>query len=220
MRFPHEDDQYEQLSFSTFCKEIGVSDDTGVFALCRAEIVPGQTGRCDSEKMGPVGIHRWIDAENKCECGRTEPLDIYTNDHYVTVDMLWSSFPVIAAIPYGFVRHIELNTPEQEDALLREPHHLRTFQEMLRYMIEWDWAYDLGSREAAADVCHGMLSVMNMPQPVYDWVIEEIPFGRLGRFLSGNTDAADRTSDLIPPLTTEALEWLEKLMNDSREYET
>jgi hypothetical protein len=65
-----------------------------------------------------------------------------------------------------------------------------------------------------------MLSVMNMPQPVYDWVVNEVPFGRLGRYLSGNTDAAARTTDTIPPLTPEAQKWLEQLMRDSIEYET
>jgi hypothetical protein len=134
--------------------------------------------------------------------------------------MIYSSYPVIAAVPHGFVRHIELNTPEQEARLLREPHNLRTYQELLRYLVEWAWVYDLGSREATAEVCHGMLSVMNMPQPVYDWVVNEVPFGRLGRFLSGNTDAAARTTDTIPPLTPEAQEWLEQLMRDSIEYET
>jgi hypothetical protein len=207
-------------NFSTFHKEIGVSDDTGIFGVCRAEVVPGRTGRCDINRMGPVGNHRWIDAENKCDCGKTEPLDVITNDHYITVDMIYSSYPVIAAVPHGFVRHIELNTPEQEARLLREPHNLRTYQELLRYLVEWAWVYDLGSREATAEVCHGMLSVMNMPQPVYDWVVNEVPFGRLGRFLSGNTDAAARTTDTIPPLTPEAQEWLEQLMRDSIEYET
>jgi hypothetical protein len=207
-------------NFNTFHKEIGVSDDTGIFGVCRAEIVLGKTGRCDTNRMGPVGNHLWIESENKCDCGKTEPLDVITNDHYVTVDMIYSSYPVIAAVPYGFVRHIELNTPEQEDKLLREPHNLRTYQELLRYLVEWAWAYDLGSREATARVCYGMLSVMDMPSVVYDWVINEVPFGRLGRFLSGNTDAAARTTDTIPPLTTEAQEWLEKLINYSIDYET
>jgi hypothetical protein len=207
-------------NFNKFYKEIGVSDNTGFFGVCRAEIVPGRTGRCDTNRMGPVGNHRWIDAENKCDCGKTEPLDAITNDHYITFDMIYSSYPVIAAVPYGFVRHIELNTAEQEAIIIREPHNLRTYQELLRYLVEWAWAYDLGSREATAQVCHGMLSVMNIPQPVYDWVVNEIPFGRLGRFLSGNTDAAARTTDIIPPLTTEAQEWLEQLVCDSIDYET
>lgn len=209
-------------SLDIFDKEIGVSDDTGIFALCRAEIVPdrrdGENQRCDIDHMGPVGIHRWIDAENKCECGRTEPLNGFTNDHYVTVDMVYSSFAVIAAIPYGFVMHIELNTEEQESLLLREPHHLRTFQELMRYFVEWDWAYSLGSRESAAEVCHGMMTVMEMPSAVYDWVVNEVPFGRLGQFLSGHPDAAARTTDVIPPLTTEAREWLEKLILECTNY--
>jgi hypothetical protein len=112
-----------------------------------------------------------------------------------------------------------LNTVEQEDLLLREPHHLRTFQELLRYLVEWEWAYNLGSREAAAEVCHGMLSVMNMPTVVHDWVINEVPFGRLGRFLSGNVDAAARTTEEIPPLTVESKEWLNKLFIDCMNYE-
>lgn len=211
------------IDFSKFDKEIGVTDDSGIFALCRAEIVPnkkdGKNLRCDVDRMGPVGIHRWVDAENRCECGRTEPLNGFTNDHYVTVDMVYSSYAVIAAVPYGFVMHIELNTAEQEDLLLREPHHLRTFQELLRYLVEWEWAYNFGSREAAAEVCHGMLSVMNMPTAVYDWVINEVPFGRLGRFLSGHVDAAARTTEEIPQLTTEAKEWLNKLFIDCRNYE-
>jgi hypothetical protein len=60
---------------------------------------------------------------------------------------------------------------------------------------------------------------MNMPTAVYDWVINEVPLGRLGRFLSGHVDAAARTIEEIPPLTTEAKEWLNKLFIDCRNYE-
>ena len=186
----------------------------GMYALCRAEVVDvgGKNRRCDNGRMGPVGVHRWIETENRCECGRTEPLNKYTNDHFVTLADVHGFRTVIAALPYGFVMFLELKADEMEQRLLLEPNHVRSLQELLRYFVEWDWAYGLGSREAAAELCHGMLSVMEMPSGVYDWVVSEVPFGRLGRFLSGHTDAAARTTDAIPPLTTEAQEWLENLM--------
>ena len=196
-----------------FYRKQGVNDTKGLFCVTKFDDIPkqlldnGSYIRCDAGHPGPRSFHSWNGA--LCACGLSTPPDEITGHHVVKVDDVYTSFPVIDAYPYGAIVYIELTTPELEEKLILEPHHARTFQEILRYLIEWDWAHtELNSTEEIAIVSNGIVNILNIPTSIKNWVIDNVPEEKLGRFLKGETNARERTTKHIPDLTTELDEWL------------
>ncbi|NBQ89605.1 MAG: tripartite tricarboxylate transporter substrate binding protein, partial [Betaproteobacteria bacterium] len=75
-------------------------------------------------------------------------LVVPANSPWRSMSDLIACYPVFEALPYGIILYIELKDPLKEEEAIRLPNHTRTLQEMLRYIVEWDWAYDvLGNRE-------------------------------------------------------------------------
>lgn len=196
-------------------KEIGINDNKGIFAVCKVINVPLSDeeyldqDRCDRGSIGPSGFHIWNEETSKCSCGLEERPNEITKDHIITIEDVAAYSCVIEALPYGFVVYIEMHDSELEEEMIRWPHHCRTLQEILRYIVEWAWAYEeLGNREEIAEVCHGMMIVLDVPKDIYDWIVATIPPEKVGRYLAGHPDARARTTEVIPDLSDEASAWL------------
>ena len=207
-----------------FYRKQGVDDNRGLFCVTKFDVIPkqfldnGDYIRCDAGYPGPRSFHYWDGTE--CSCGLSTPPDPSTGHHIVHLDNVRASLPVIDAYPYGAIIYIELHPEELEDQLILEPHHTRTLQELLRYLIEWDWAYtELNSIEEIAVISNGIVNTLNIPSSIKDWVIANVPEEKLGRFLKGETNARERTTKQIPDLTEELDEWLYSKISKCRTYQ-
>ena len=121
--------------------------------------------------------------------------------------------------PHGLVVYFELKNELDEETLIRMPHHARSIQEILRYIVEWDWAFtELGSTEQVAKTCHGIMSVINMPSSIKDFIVNTVPCEKLGRFLQGHPDARARTIEYIPGLPDDLSEWLYEKIDSCRPF--
>jgi hypothetical protein len=190
-------------------KIIGETDNIGLFCLTRADVVLEESGRCNPLTTGPASFHVWDEESNLCSCGLDKQPDIFTGDHFVDIQMIDGYHVLIEGMPYGFIVYVELIADVLEDQMALMPYHCRTLQEMFRYLVEWSWAYtDLGSQEEVARVAHGMLISMNFPDEMRQWIIDSVPFEKLGRFLRGDLNANERTIEEIPPLRDDIDEWL------------
>lgn len=196
----------------------GVNDTPGFFAIAQhveisgiqTETEDGTYLRCDSNsRKGPQGFHKWLGTS--CTCGSNEKPHGLTGHHHVRFDNMIAIFPIIEAVPYGHIMYFELDNQEDEIATIEGFHteHARTLQEIFRLLLEWDFAYtELGSREPVAVVSHGMVEVLDIPQSIKDWIINNIPAEKIGRYLRGDANARVRTTETIPPLSDEFSEWL------------
>lgn len=198
-------------------KIVGDTDDVGFFGI--AQHVPISTlqveqdgsVRCDAtSRKGPQGFHVWLG--DVCSCGKTEPPYAPTGNHYIAFGDLAAIFPVIEALPYGHIMYFELLNPENEVKAIQEVHSdcARTLQEVFRLLLEWDFAYmTLGSTERIAEVSHGIVEVLEIPESIKDWILTEVPAEKIVRFIEGNPNAQQRADiEEIPPLSDEFSEWL------------
>jgi len=178
--------------------------------------------RCDSYKtLGPTGFHKWDSTNNLCSCGLTEMPDPKVGNHSVILDQLKCLYPVIEASPFGIIIYFEFRDDETE--LRASKQHFSTcahsIQELFRLMLEWEFAATtLGSTEDVAVTSANMLQVLDMPQNIRDWVISEVPPEKVARFLAGNTNAQDRTTDPIPDLTQEFYDWVYNKITQCRSF--
>jgi len=207
MRFA--DEPFQDGVVPRMNKIVGSTDNIGLFCLTRADTVKEESGRCNPLTTAPASFHVWNPDTSLCSCGvNTEP-DIFTGDHFVDVGMIDGYHIILEGLPYGFVVYVELIADVLEEQMAYMDYHCRTLQEMLRYLVEWSWAYtDLGSTEEVARTAHGVLVSLELPDEMRQWVIDTIPFERLGRFLRGDQDANARTTELIPSLREDIDEWL------------
>ena len=206
-------------------KTVGINDTTGFFAISKVaqipvkDVVEGEDTRCDRGKIGPSSLHRWDETSGLCACGSTEPPDPVTGDHLIAMQDLVVCYPVFEAMPHAIILYIELKDPAQEEEAIREPNHTRTLQEMLRYIIEWDWAYTtLGNREEIAALCNSIVSTLAVPTEVTEWVIDQVPAEKVGRFLQGHPDARSRTTEPIPELPDFVSSWMHSLIVNCRTF--
>jgi len=211
-----------------FIKTIGVNDNKGLFGIAKfehpGEFMPGDAmdQRCDSYKtLGPTGFHKWDSTNNLCSCGLTEMPDPKVGNHSVILDQLKCLYPVIEASPFGIIIYFEFRDDETE--LRASKQHFSTcahsIQELFRLMLEWEFAATtLGSTEDVAVTSANMLQVLDMPQNIRDWVISEVPPEKVARFLAGNTNAQDRTTDPIPDLTQEFYDWVYNKITQCRSF--
>jgi hypothetical protein len=190
-------------------KIVGETDNIGLFCLTRAQVISEETGRCAALKTGPMSFHTWNEVNQVCSCGLATAPNLFTGDHYVEPDMIDGYQVILEGLPYGFVVYVELIADVLEEQMAYMDYHCRTLQEMLRYLVEWSWAYtDLGSTQEVARTAHGVLVSLELPDEMRQWVIDTIPFERLGRFLRGDQDANARTTEAIPSLREDIDEWL------------
>lgn len=219
------DEPNEPGAVGYFDKIVGVNDNKGFFAVCKMIVVPpkdvieGEDDRCDRGTYGPSGLHRWDETANQCSCGSTEQPNEITGDHVIVLEDLLAYYPILEAIPHGFVVYIELKDAALEEEAIRWPHHTRTLQEMLRYIIEWSWAHDaLGNREEIAVICKGIVDTLSVPSFVEEWVLADVPPEKVGRYLQGHPDARARTTEPIPELPADVSAWIHELIINCRTF--
>jgi len=206
-------------------KIVGDTDDVGIFGIAQhvtlggVQVLDGETIRCDANsRKGPHGFHSWTGSQ--CSCGSTEPPYPLTGHHYAAFGKITAIFPVIEALPYGHIMYFEMVDPEDEVKTIQEQHtdSSRTLQEVFRLLLEWDYAYtELGNRERIAEVSHGMVEVLQIPESIKTWLLTELPMEKVSRFLSGVENAQERADvSEIPPLSDEFSEWLYDKISTTR----
>lgn len=220
-------DQPNHLGGVGFFEKLpGITDRNGFFAISGARQNPRniqqENGlrRCDSNAYGPYGFHRWSEINQVCSCGSEDMPEPAMGHHLITLENLATVMVVIEAYPYGYVLYFELNNEEDEETCIKMAHSdcARTLQELFRLMVEWEFAHkELGSGELTATTCSGMLEVLQMPQSVRNYLLQQVPNEKVARFLSGNTNAQDRNPvETIPLLSEEFDLWLEnKIIHSS-----
>ena len=206
-------------------KRINHNDDVGFFLIAQhlpiknIQVMDGDIIRCDATaKTGPQGFHTWDGSV--CSCGRTDEPYGLTAHHYLTFPNMAAIYPIIEAVPSGHILYFELLNPEDEVKLIKESHSdgARTLQEVFRLLLEWDFAYtELGNRERIAEVSHGIVQILDIPENIKTWILSEVPGEKVSRFLAGLPDAQERAdSSTIPPLTDEFSEWLHDKITHTR----
>lgn len=83
-------------------------------------------------------------------------------------------------------------------------------------MLEWDFAYtELGNRELVAESCHGMVTSLEIPTTIKNWLLSDLPDEKVARFIKGDTNANEPTPrSAVPDLSDEFNTWVcEKILN-------
>lgn len=169
--------------------------------------------RCDAgqSQYGPMAFHVWDPVAEVCNCGADSAPYALTGNHDLPFNEL-GFLSIVFGNPGvgGHVVYIESTDADAEERVVRNRHSAaaRSMQELLRLMMEWEVALDeFGSTEPMAQVAKNMLTGMNMPQDVRDWIWTNVPPNKVQRFLQGNTAAQD--ADDPPDITGTVVEpWL------------
>jgi hypothetical protein len=221
-------EQILEGSAEFFIKTIGINDNKGLFCIAKADhpasFIPSDAmdQRCDAYRnVGPRGFHMWDETTNLCSCGSTDKPNAKTGNHKVIMEQLKSLFPVIEAVPYGFLLYLEFRDDETEEETLvaQATTFTRSIQEVFRLLLEWEFAAtQLGSTEDIATTAAGMASVLDIPQNLRDWIINQVPPEKVGRYLAGNPNARARTTEPIPDLSQEFHDWVYNKMKQCRSF--
>lgn len=217
-------------SMGTLVKTEGYNDHKGFFLLCRDVMLPenqhGEVGvidgelryRCDRGSWGPIGSHTWDDALQACNCGAVEQANTICDQHWVTLQGNKCAFIVAqAANRGGYLMYIEFHNRLHEEAMLSLPNtdSARTFPEMFKLLLEWDFAYTtLNNREQVAETAHSFLAGIDMPASIREWIETAVPAQGVERFLLGDTNARVRLTG-VPDMTDEFEEWVSDIVGDS-----
>lgn len=204
-------------------KVIGDTDNIGFFSFNPAvSRKSASAGRCDDGlKWGPMSFHKVTDGS--CDCGNID-VDPST-EHlcslgYAPLEAISYSMPILTEPPVGYMCYQELADQTLEDLYCQ--HHwncnARTLQEIFKLMYEWSDCHTLlGNSDPIAVVAHDLLEVLEVPQEVQDWVRSEMPDGPVIRFLSGDTNARERPSN-IPDLPDFFSHWLWQRLDEIFAY--
>lgn len=171
--------------------------------------------RCDAgqnrPQYGPAGFHVWDETAGVCNCGADSAPYSLTGNHDLPINEL-TYISVVFGNPGvgGQVVYIESSNAEAEERVVRGLHTVstRTLQDMLRLLMEWEIAYDdFGSPEPMAAVAKNMLTGLDMPQDVRDWVWTNVPPNKVQKYLEGDVHAQD--AEEPPDITGTVVEdWL------------
>ena len=210
-----------------FYKFIGKTDNFGLFMFTKLDKptnfmpITDRDRRCDYyASAAPRGFHLWDEVAGVCTCGRTDKPDTLTAAHFVLPD-LKCLYPVLDCSPYGAILYCEFHDEDKEleqlEGVLNT--YTRTLQEQLRYLAEWDYcAREFGNTEEVAVTAQGMMSVLAMPEFLYDWLITTVPPEKVGRYLAGHPNARARSSEPIPNLIIPFWDWLKEKLATSRNF--
>lgn len=213
----HVYEEAENLSLHDyFYKIIGHSDHEGVFMFAKLDVPTNfmlptdRDRRCDFyAKKAPRGFHLWDVEAGKCACGRDDQPDSLTAAHFVLPD-LKCLYPVVDCSPYGAILYCEFHDEEKELEQLEGAlnTYTRTLQEQFRYLAEWDYvAREFGNTEEVALCAQGMMSVLEMPEFLYNWLLDAVPPEKIGRYLAGHAHARARTTEPIPNFIVPFWQW-------------
>jgi hypothetical protein len=210
-----EDQPKHRGGVGSYVKSIGNNDNVGVFTVARCTQLSGDfTDRCDYGKVGPVGWHEWDETKKVCSCGSKQMPDLSLRDHVQSMPTIKWTDIVFDGAPYGYICYFEHFDPDLDEIVRRDNQtSALTLQEIFVTMLEWDWAWENGSTNPIAECCHGMLSVMEMPDSVREWLIGNVSAQRVKKFLRGDSDANARgsRSPWFPP---EYDDWVSHLIID------
>lgn len=199
----------------SYVKSLGNNDAVGVFTVARCTQLPvDYADRCDKGKVGPVGWHEWDEEKKICSCGSKEKPDTSLRDHVQSMSKIKWTDIVFDGSPYGYICYFEHHDRALDEVVRRDNRTSgKTLQEIFVIMLEWEWAWENGSTDPVAECCHGMLSLMEMPDSVREWLIENVSAQKVKKYLVGNPDANGRgsRSPWFPP---EYDEWVSHLIID------
>lgn len=197
-----------------YARFAGYRDDRGIFMLSGARLIPaGATERCDADRYGPYGFHRWDEYSQMCNCGSADMPDPNMGNHMITMENLEWADVIYDASPIGYLMYLEHKTPElDEQVRLVTPTATRTLQELFRIMVEWDFAYkELGNTELVSKTCSGILDSMGMPDEFRSWLLSDVDDQFVARYLKGHVRAYDRGVN-VPPLPEQFDDWTTRLL--------
>lgn len=199
----------------SYLKSMGHNDEVGVFTIARCvQLSSDFTDRCDYGKVGPVGWHEWDEKQGVCSCGSEEMPDLSLRDHVQSMPTIKWTDIVFDGAPYGYICYFEHHDPELDEVVRRDNQtSALTLQEIFVTMLEWDWAWENGSTNPIAECCHGMLSVMEMPDSIREWLLESVSAQRVKKFLMGDPDA-NRRGGRSPWFPAEYDDWIARLIID------
>jgi len=189
-------------------------DARGIFiAVSARPISAGATDRCDADRYGPFGYHKWDEDAQICICGSTDMPDPNMGNHLITMENIEWVDVIFDAAPIGYLLYLEHKTAELDEQIrLVTPTATRTLQELFRIMIEWDFAYkELGNTELVSKTCSGILDSMGMPDEFRSWLLSDVDDQFVARYLKGNVRARDRGKN-VPPLPDLFDDWTTRLL--------
>lgn len=210
-----------------FYKIVNGTDHEGLFMFAKLDTPTNfmkqsdRDRRCDYYATGAArGFHLWNDDTSLCSCGSSDIPDSLTAAHFQLSD-LYCLFPVIEAAPYGVICYCEFHDDDLEASQLTGAlnTYTRTLQEQLRLLIEWSYAHtDLDNNEETAVNAHDIVTTLDMPNDLIDWLLTEMPAERVGRYLQGNPDARSRTVQPIPNWLVHDWDYLKTLISECRGF--
>lgn len=207
-----------------FAKTVNGTDQIGMFGFAAAQFIPlewNDQGRCDGGVMGPMSFHG-PDGNGNCSCGKLDPNPVYSLMCETSVEFpqLQLSSPVISLLPYGYISYVESYNKDADDLFVVSHWNVeaRTLQELLKLMFEWRDAHVLlGADIAPAITADLLLTELDIPTDLEQWIRSEIPDQFVVKYLNGDTKARERT---IPPEMIDELSyWLhDKIVKNSVGY--
>jgi hypothetical protein len=211
-------DQPTQLGgVGDYARFAGYRDDVGVFCVTGAQPISSEaTDRCDSDRYGPFGFHRWDEYSKMCNCGSADMPDPNMGHHLITMETIKWVDVIYDAAPVGYLLYFEHSTAElDEQVRLTTPTGTRTLQELFRIMVEWDFAHkELGNNELVSKTCSSILDSMGMPDEFRSWLLEDVDDQSVARYLRGNVRAKDRGLN-VPPLPEMFDDWTTRLLTEN-----
>lgn len=210
----------------THFREIGLTDAVGFYAFAggvknyrfeaEADEVQGQITRCDNVAPKnvplPTGNHFWNEDTNLCSCGSTEKPYESTNNHYISLAKC-AKLRIPIQTEYGFIVYFEYKDPSLEEADIEGVDcAARTLQEMLRLILEWQWAHlNLDNNDIVAINSHEFIEHIEIPENILSWLWNSVPDQRVAKYLKGSTIARMRAStEDLPDMSDEFNEWIEE----------
>lgn len=142
-------------------------------------------------------------------------------------------FRIYSGIPYFRVFYTELvDLHEEENEIgLREPNKEfeklyldrhpqlagRSLGELFRLIIDWDQAYHhFENRENIAILAHDVMSTIQMPDSIYNQLVDQIPGSPVTRYLQGDQDALN-LPEPRPTTPPDVLQWFKDKYWDLRD---
>lgn len=204
-----------------FAKTVNGTDQIGMFGFASAQFIPlkwNEEGRCDGGVIGPMSFHA-PDGNGNCSCGKLDPNPVYgimCENGFGDQNLLRISSQVISLLPHGYISYIEAHDKDADDLFVVSHWNVeaRTLQELLKLMFEWRDAHILlGVDAAPAITADLLLTELDVPAELEEWIRSEVPDQFVVKYLSGSTDARERTTP--PDMTDKLSYWLHDKIVDS-----
>ena len=132
---------------------------------------------------------------------------------YPGADEVLSMLTARALAPEAATVRVEYSDPdaEAEDMLTFECGG-RTFQEVFRCILEWQWVHlNMSNNELVAVAANDFVSAINPPDDIVDWLWNDVPDQHVARYLRGIPNPRARESaGETPDMTPRFNKWVEE----------